>query len=108
MRERAVERLGRLDNLAAAERRRTMGKPTSALAVGGHHRWYRRTGPAKAVDAYALSEIEGIRKPDTGGGRAAGLRTVWIDRGTWPDHRHDADHAVTDVPQAMEIIESER
>ncbi|MFC7648345.1 HAD family hydrolase [Streptosporangium lutulentum] len=71
-----------------------------------------RTGLAEAVDAYALSGVEGIRKPDVGlfeiaakrcgatladggwmigghlvadigGGRAAGLRTIWIDRGTW-------------------------
>ncbi|MGV9302519.1 HAD family hydrolase [Nonomuraea sp. NPDC003727] len=92
-----------------------------------------QTGLAKAVDAYALSGIEGIRKPDVGlfeiaarrcgttladggwmvgdqpfadifGGRSAGLRTVWIDRGTWPGHEHAADHIVTDVLQAMEIL----
>jgi hypothetical protein len=34
------------------------------------------------------------------GGQATGLRTVWIDRGTWPGHEHDADRIVTDVPQA--------
>ncbi|MER5619964.1 HAD family hydrolase [Streptosporangium sp. NPDC002544] len=96
-----------------------------------------RTGLAEAVDAYALSGIEGIRKPDTGlfeiaarrcgadladggwmvgdhlvadigGGQAAGLRTVWIDRGTWPGHEHDADYVVTDVLQAMEILQAER
>ncbi|MEU9837499.1 HAD family hydrolase [Streptosporangium sp. NPDC048047] len=93
----------------------------------------RRTGLAKAVDAYALSGIEGIRKPDVGlfkiatlrcgmsltgggwmigdhpvkdigGGRAAGLRTIWIDRGTWPSQEHEADHVVTDVLQAIEIL----
>ncbi|MFI6509638.1 HAD family hydrolase [Streptosporangium sp. NPDC050855] len=92
-----------------------------------------RTGLAEAVDAYALSGLEGIRKPDVGlfeiaakrcgmaladggwmvgdhliadigGGRAAGLRTVWIDRGTWPGQEHEADHTVTDVLQAMEIL----
>ncbi|WP_449063637.1 HAD family hydrolase [Planomonospora algeriensis] len=96
-----------------------------------------RTGLAEAVDAYALSGLEGIRKPDVGlfeiaarrcgtslagggwmvgdhlvadigGGRAAGLRTVWIDRGTWPDEEHAADHVVTDVLQAMEILHGER
>ncbi|MFJ2034304.1 HAD family hydrolase [Streptosporangium sp. NPDC087985] len=95
-----------------------------------------RTGLAEAVDAYALSGIEGIRKPDVGlfevaaqrcgmtlegggwmvgdhpladigGGQAAGLRTVWIDRGTWPDQERDADHVVTDVLQAMEILRTE-
>ncbi|MFC7647575.1 HAD family hydrolase [Streptosporangium lutulentum] len=88
---------------------------------------------AEAVDAYALSEVEGIRKPETGlfeiaakqcgasladggwmigdhlfadigGGQTAGLRTVWIDRGTWPDHEHSADHVVTDVLCAMDIL----
>jgi putative hydrolase of the HAD superfamily len=96
-----------------------------------------RTGLDEVVDAYALSGIEGIRKPDIGlfeiaarrcgadladggwmvgdhlvadigGGHAAGLRTVWIDRGTWPGHEHDADHVVTDVLQAMEILQAER
>ncbi|AWS42557.1 HAD family hydrolase [Streptosporangium sp. 'caverna'] len=96
-----------------------------------------RTGLVEAVDAYALSGIEGIRKPDTGlfeiaakrcgvdladggwmvgdhliadigGGQAAGLRTVWIDRGTWPGHEHDADHVVTDVLQAIEILQAAR
>ncbi|GAA3440768.1 HAD hydrolase-like protein [Planomonospora venezuelensis] len=96
-----------------------------------------RTGLAEAVDAYTLSGLEGIRKPDVGlfeiaarrcgttlgaegwmvgdhpvadisGGRAAGLRTVWIDRGTWPGEEHQADHVVTDVLQAMEILHDER
>lgn len=95
------------------------------------------TGLAEAVDAYALSGVEGIRKPDIGlfeiaagrcgmaladggwmvgdhlvkdiaGGRAAGLRTIWIDRGTWPDQKHGADHVVTDVLQAMEILLADR
>ncbi|MER6176733.1 HAD family hydrolase [Streptosporangium sp. NPDC001681] len=95
-----------------------------------------RTGLAEAVDAYALSGVDGIRKPDIGlfkvaakrcgvilaeggwmvgdhlvadigGGRAAGLRTIWVDRGTWPDHDHDADHVVTDVLQALEILHAE-
>ncbi|MGV9778844.1 HAD family hydrolase [Streptosporangium sp. NPDC003464] len=92
-----------------------------------------RTGLVESVDAYALSGLEGIRKPDVGlfeiaarrcgmdlagggwmvgdhlvadigGGRAAGLRTVWIDRGTWLGQEHAADHVVTDVLQAMEIL----
>ncbi|MEW9531844.1 HAD family hydrolase [Microbispora sp. NPDC049125] len=92
-----------------------------------------QTGLAEAVDAYALSGAEGIRKPevglfeiaakrcgmtiadggwmigdsllaDIGGGRAAGLRTIWIDRGTWPNQEHGADHVVADVLQAMEIL----
>lgn len=96
-----------------------------------------QTGLAQVVDAYVISGIEGIRKPDIGlfeiatkrcgmtladggwmvgdhpvadiaGGGAAGLRTVWIDRGTWPNHKHDADHVVTDVLQAMEILQTER
>ncbi|MGI5162240.1 HAD family hydrolase [Microbispora sp. CA-102843] len=94
----------------------------------------RQTGLAEVVDAYALSGLEGIRKPDVGlfeiaakrcgvalaeggwmigdnltadiaGGRAAGLRTIWIDRGIWPGVDHEADHAVTDVLQAIEILE---
>ncbi|GII79096.1 hypothetical protein Sru01_40780 [Sphaerisporangium rufum] len=92
-----------------------------------------QTGLAEAVDAYALSGIEGVRKPnaalfqiaaqrcgttlagggwmvgdnltaDIAGGRAAGLRTIWIDRGLWPGGDHQADHVVKDVLQAMEIL----
>ncbi|WP_169981744.1 HAD family hydrolase [Microbispora sp. H10836] len=93
-----------------------------------------QTGLAEAVDACALSGLEGIRKPDVGlfeiaakrcgaalaeggwvigdnltadiaGGRAAGLRTIWIDRGTWSGVDHQADHVVTDVLHAIEILE---
>ncbi|MDP9864914.1 MULTISPECIES: HAD family hydrolase [Streptosporangium] len=92
-----------------------------------------RTGLADAVDGYALSGVEGIRKPDVGlfeiaarrcgadiagggwmvgdhpiadigGGQAAGLRTVWINRGTWTGHEHSSDHVVTDVAYAMDIL----
>ncbi|MEV4182571.1 HAD hydrolase-like protein [Streptosporangium canum] len=95
-----------------------------------------RTGLAEAVDAYALSGLEGVRKPDVGlleiaakrcgmslagggwmvgdhlvadigGGRVAGLHTVWIDRRTWPD-RERPDHVVMDVLQAMEILLADR
>ncbi|MFG1824243.1 HAD family hydrolase [Microbispora bryophytorum] len=95
-----------------------------------------QTKLVEAVDGYALSGIEGIRKPDRrlfdiaakrcgmtldaggwvigdnliadiAGGRAAGLRTIWIDRGAWPDQEHDADYVVTEVLQAMEILHSE-
>jgi HAD superfamily hydrolase (TIGR01549 family) len=94
----------------------------------------RNTGLADAVDAWALSGVEGIRKPAAGlfeiaaqrcgmtvadggwmvgdnltadiiGGQTAGLRTIWVDRGTWPGRDHSADHVVTDVIQAMEILQ---
>lgn len=93
----------------------------------------RRTGLADAVDGYAVSGAEGIRKPESAlfeiavqrcgaslaeggwmvgdnliadieGGQAAGLRTIWIDRGTWPGHRHQADHVVADVAGAIAIM----
>ncbi|MGV9532636.1 HAD family hydrolase [Streptosporangium sandarakinum] len=92
-----------------------------------------RTGLVDVVDGYALSGIEGIRKPDTGlfeiaarrcgmsladggwmvgdhpvadigGGHVAGLRTIWIDRGTRTDREHSPDHVVTDVTYAMDIL----
>ncbi|MCG5220429.1 HAD family hydrolase [Streptosporangium sp. KLBMP 9127] len=95
-----------------------------------------RTGLADAVDGYALSGVEGIRKPDVGlfevaakrcgvsladggwmvgdnlvadiaGGRAAGLRTIWVDRGTWPGEEHRADHVVSDILEAMAILHAE-
>ncbi|MEU7883046.1 HAD family hydrolase [Microbispora bryophytorum] len=95
-----------------------------------------QTGLVEAVDAYALSDIEDIRKPDRrlfeiaakrcgmtldaggwmvgdnlvadiAGGRGAGLRTIWVHQGTWPKQEHGADFVVTDVLQAMEILHSE-
>ncbi|WP_406311870.1 HAD family hydrolase [Streptosporangium sp. NBC_01639] len=92
-----------------------------------------RTGLADAVDGYALSGVEGIRKPDVGlfeiaakrcgtdltgggwmvgdhpvadigGGHAAGLHTIWINRGSRPDHEYSPDHTVTDVIHAMDIL----
>jgi putative hydrolase of the HAD superfamily len=95
-----------------------------------------RTGLADAVDGYALSGVEGVRKPDVGlfeiaakrcgmsladggwmvgdhlvadiaGGNAAGLRTIWIDRGTWPGEEHSAEHVVSDVLETMTILHAE-
>ncbi|MEV4096704.1 HAD family hydrolase [Streptosporangium saharense] len=93
----------------------------------------RQTVLAEVVDAMALSGIEGIRKPETrlleiaaercgmalsgggwvigdnltadiAGGRSAGLRTISIGKDTRPEAGHEADHTVTDVLQAMEIL----
>lgn len=93
----------------------------------------RHTGLADAVDGYAVSGVEGIRKPDSRlfhlaaqrcgaalaeggwmvgdnlvadveGAQAAGLRAIWINRGTWPGHRHKADHTVSDIAEAIAII----
>ncbi|MEV6160242.1 HAD family hydrolase [Nonomuraea sp. NPDC052129] len=93
----------------------------------------RRTGLANAVDGYAVSGVEGIRKPETGlfeitaqrcgtslakggwmvgdnliadiqGAQTAGLCTIWIDRGTWPGHERQADHVVADTVDAIAII----
>ncbi|MFI6811872.1 HAD family hydrolase [Nonomuraea sp. NPDC050328] len=93
----------------------------------------RETGLIDVVDAYALSGLEGVRKPDArlfeiaaqrcgmelaGGGwmvgdnltadiegaSAVGLRTVWVDRGAWPGWKHEADHVVTDVVRSFEIL----
>jgi FMN phosphatase YigB (HAD superfamily) len=41
---------------------------------------------------------------DIAGGRAAGLRTIWINRGTWPGHEHGADHVVLDVTEAIKTL----
>jgi FMN phosphatase YigB (HAD superfamily) len=82
---------------------------------------------------YTLSGAEGIRKPGVGlfeiatrrrgvdlteggwmvgdnltadiaGGRAAGLQTIWINRGTWPDPEHQADYVVTDAIKALAVL----
>ncbi|MFG1752771.1 HAD family hydrolase [Streptosporangium sandarakinum] len=96
-----------------------------------------RTGLADVVDGYALSGIEGIRKPDVGlfeiaarrcgasltdggwmvgdrfaadieGGRAAGLRTVWIKHGTQFGDEEHADHVVSGIIEAITIIYREQ
>ncbi|MGV9376512.1 HAD family hydrolase [Nonomuraea sp. NPDC003707] len=43
---------------------------------------------------------------DIQGGQMAGLRTIWINRGTWSGQEHHVDHAVTDVIDAIAILRS--
>ncbi|USY18473.1 HAD family hydrolase [Nocardiopsis exhalans] len=92
------------------------------------------TGVAGRVDAWAVSGAEGVRKPDRRlfeiaarrcgaalegggwmvgdsptadvvGGRGAGLRTVWIDRGrSWPEKLPAPDHSVTDVREVFALL----
>ncbi|WP_327590218.1 HAD family hydrolase [Nonomuraea sp. NBC_00507] len=91
----------------------------------------RRTGLAERVDGWAISGAEGVRKPDVrlfeigarrcgrslagggwmvgddpekdvAGGRAAGLRTIWIDRGVVPCE--EPDHVVSDVQAALGLL----
>ncbi|MBB6545877.1 HAD family hydrolase [Nonomuraea rubra] len=93
----------------------------------------RRTGLADVVDGYAVSGVEGIRKPDArlfqiaaqrcgaslteggwmvgdnlvadiAGAQAAGLRGIWVDHGTWSGHEHRADHVVADVTEAIAFM----
>ena len=44
---------------------------------------------------------------DIAGGHVAGLRTNWINQGSRPDHEHNADHVVTHVLEAMDILHDE-
>lgn len=99
----------------------------------------RRSGLGERVDGWAISGAEGVRKPDARlfeiaaercgttladgggwivgddpvkdveGGRDAGLRTVWIDRGAgaWPARLAAPDHVVTDARRAVEVIMAE-
>ncbi|MEV0619149.1 HAD-IA family hydrolase [Nonomuraea sp. NPDC050404] len=96
----------------------------------------RHSGLATRVDGWAISEAEGVRKPDVRlfeigaarcgaslrdggwmvgddlvsdirGGRAAGLRTIWIDRNRPPastGRPGKPDHVVTDVVAAMKLL----
>lgn len=98
----------------------------------------RRTGLDAHVDAVVISEAEGVSKPDPrlfavaaervgaplsadgwmvgdcpvrdiGGGRQAGLRTVWIRRGRrWPDGERGPDHIADTIPAAVEILLADR
>ncbi|MFF5172396.1 HAD hydrolase-like protein [Micromonospora sp. NPDC000089] len=43
---------------------------------------------------------------DVGGGRAAGLATVWVSRGTdWPDHLAPPDHTVKDLLAGVRVLQ---
>ncbi|XES00426.1 HAD hydrolase-like protein [Streptomyces sp. S1D4-11] len=42
---------------------------------------------------------------DIGGGRSAGLRTLWIaNKTTWPPHLPDPDRAVLDSLEAIHLL----
>ncbi|MGP3929612.1 HAD family hydrolase [Nonomuraea sp. KM88] len=92
------------------------------------------TGLASRLDGWAISGAEGVSKPDVrlfeigirrcgaspaaggwmvgddltndvGGGRGAGLRTIWVDRGTVAEPSGGgADHVVTDVVAAIDWL----
>ncbi|OPC78755.1 hypothetical protein B4N89_31880 [Embleya scabrispora] len=114
----------------------TNGHPRQQVAT------MRYTGVAECVDGWAASVEEGVRKParrlfeiaaarcgvasladggwcvgddptaDIGGGRAAGLDTIWVRRvSEWPIGPAGAedppDHQVTDVVDAFAIIRAE-
>ena len=92
------------------------------------------SGLVDRVDGWAISDAEGFRKPspelfgiaadrcgtsladggwmvgddvenDVAGGRSAGLRTIWIDRGVSPGRSSGADHEVTDVLDAIALLD---
>lgn len=93
-----------------------------------------RTGLASLVDAWCISGEVGIRKPDRGifelaaqrcgtrldqggwmvgdsitlditGGRAAGLRTIWIRRGrSWPRDKTTPDYEVDTAADAVKAL----
>lgn len=43
---------------------------------------------------------------DVGGGRAAGMRTIWVERGSWPEARpRDYDAAVSRVAEVVQLVE---
>ncbi|MBN6052812.1 HAD family hydrolase, partial [Nonomuraea sp. RK-328] len=92
------------------------------------------SGVAEHVDGWAISGAEGVRKPerrlfeiaaercgatltgdgwmigdsahaDIGGGKAAGLRTVWIDRGrSWPQGMNEPDRVAASVAEAIAVL----
>ncbi|MFI6587827.1 HAD family hydrolase [Embleya sp. NPDC050493] len=108
----------------------TNGHPSQQVAT------MRSTGLAAHVDGWAVSEQEGVRKPDPrlfeiaaarcgglspadggwcvgddpvadiGGGRAAGLTTIWVQRlPEWPiGPTGPPEHRVTDVTEAFELL----
>jgi FMN phosphatase YigB (HAD superfamily) len=95
------------------------------------------SGLADHVDGWAISGAEDVRKPDqrlfeiaaercgvslaaggwmvgdnaaadVGGGRAAGLRTIWVDRGqAWPDDVPTPDLVVASAVEAIEFLLTE-
>ncbi len=92
------------------------------------------TGLAGCLDAWAISEAEGVKKPerrlfeiaadrcgtplthegwmvgdsataDIAGAQDAGLKTIWIDRGhPWPLPDRKPDHTVGRIAEAIELL----
>ncbi|GAA3584578.1 HAD family hydrolase [Nonomuraea rosea] len=124
-----AEVLAGLDRLRAAGS--AVGIVTNGMADNQTGK-IERTGLAERVDGWAISGAEGVAKPDVrlfeigarrcgaslsggwmvgddlakdvAGGRAAGLRTIWIDRGLETGSAGDADHVVDDVQEAVEVL----
>ena len=94
----------------------------------------RNSGLEAITDAVAISGVLGIRKPepaifleicsrlgvapsrcvmvgdspehDIAGGRAAGMRTIWVARGTWPQDRpRDYDAVVSRVADVLPLVQ---
>ncbi|MFD1935136.1 HAD family hydrolase [Nonomuraea mangrovi] len=126
--------------LAALDRLRAVGWQVAIVTNGmadNQKGKIQRTGLAEHVDGWAISDAEGVRKPDIRlfeiaaarcgaqlseggwvigddpekdivGGCRAGLSTVWIDRGLpWTVEGLKPDHTVADVVSAMALLLAE-
>lgn len=121
--------------IAGLKRLRNNGWKVGCVTNGPGDQQYltlTRTGLTEHLDGWAISGAEGIWKPDprlfeiaarrcgapTGGwmvgdsatsdvagGKAAGLRTIWVDRGRpWPTGNPPPDHIVRTAADAVEIL----
>ncbi|SCD35784.1 putative hydrolase of the HAD superfamily [Streptomyces sp. BpilaLS-43] len=125
------EVLDGLDELRAADWR--VGVATNG-AVDIQRAKLRATGISERVDGVFVSEEADVRKPQTrhfalaaarcgtvlgvggwmvgdnpvndiGGGRSAGLSTIWIDNGrSWPPHVPGPDHVVPHARAAIDLL----
>jgi D-glycero-D-manno-heptose 1,7-bisphosphate phosphatase len=70
-------------------------KPEPGLLLEAAERWH--------LDL-AASVMVGDRWRDVDAGRAAGVRTIFVDRGYAERLRERPDHVVTGLPEAVEVI----
>ncbi|MEV4094304.1 helix-turn-helix domain-containing protein [Streptosporangium saharense] len=88
----------------------------SLRPLRSHHRHHAVHGSGRTIAArrYGMDLVDGgwmtgdHLVADIGGGRAAGLHTVWVDQETSQHQEHGTDCVVTDVLQAVGILRGNR
>jgi len=79
-----------------------VAKPDRAIFDEAARRCGVRLDGPGALAGWMVGDAPG---PDVGGGRGAGLRTIWLHRGRrWPLEEYRPDASVGSLPEAVEIL----